>query len=124
MMATSATFTWTVPPSAQLIPGVDAYSRRVIEGIGQIAQMFAARIEAWMKANAPWNDQSGAARQGLRGFAETSATGAVIWAVHSVFYGIFLELGTSRGMAPRPVIWPAIAAHGAAIMAAVRALVS
>lgn len=121
-MATNASFVWEIAPSGQLIPGVDRYGRDIVSGIAQIAQMFAARIEGWMKANAPWSDRTGAARQGLRGFAETSAAGAVIWAVHSVFYGIFLELGTSK-MAPRPVVWPAIAAHGAAIMAAVRALV-
>lgn len=115
------TFRWTAHPS--IVAGnVRTYSERILQGLMAIGDLFAARMEAYAKANAPWSDRSGAARQGLRSFAVKEATRVVVYLVTSVVYGRWLETGSSR-MAPRPIVWPTIAAHIAPIMAAARALV-
>ncbi len=113
---------WTAPPSATLVPNLDAYRRRLIEGIHLLGDTFAQKMAAAAKAGAPWNDQTGAARQGLTGLATKAAAGVVIYLMHTVQYGVFLELGT-RYMAPRPIILPTLEAHYGEIMAALRALV-
>ncbi len=121
-MATVASFTWTIPPSGQLMPNIAGYETRLIAAIGALADLFAAKMQAAAQAGAPWTDRTSAARQGLRGFATKAATSVVIYLVHSVFYGVYLELGTSR-MAPRPIIMPVMQAHYGEIMAAARRLV-
>lgn len=117
----SATFRWEKPPEV-IVGNLRTYTQRLIAAIGQLGDLFAARMQAAAASGASWSDRTGAARQGLRGFAEKAATQVVIYLVHSVFYGVYLELGTSR-MAPRPIIVPVLEAHHAPIMAALRALV-
>ncbi len=112
---------WQTPPSV-LVANLDAYRRRLIEGIHLLGDTFAQKMAAFAKANAPWNDQSGAARQGLTGLAVKAATGVVIYLFGTVLYQLFLERGT-RFMAPRPIILPTLEAHYGEIMAALRALV-
>lgn len=122
-MAVTAGFRWETAPSGQLIPNLASYEQRLIAAIGALADLFAARMEAAAKAGAPWTDRTGAARQGLRGFAEKEATRVVIWLVHGVRpYGVYLELGTSKTR-PYPIIMPVLQAHYGPIMAAVRQLV-
>ena len=121
-MPVTPTLTWQVAPSV-LAVNIRAYGERVLAGLHALADAFAARIAAWMRSNAPWSDQTGAARAGLYGLATKMATGVVITLGHSVFYGIFLELGTVH-MAPRPIIMEAMSAHLAAIAAALQGLVA
>lgn len=45
-----------------------------------------------MKTNAPWQDQTGNARNGLRARAEGAGNGARIVLSHSVPYGVWLEI--------------------------------
>ena len=115
-------FTWTIAPTGQLVPNLHSWETRVLTAVRALADLFAARMEAYAKQNAPWNDQTGAARAGLRSWAVSAGTGVIIYMVHSVYYGIFLELGTSK-MAPRPIIMPTLQAHYAPLMAEIRALV-
>lgn len=121
-MATRSRSFWIKAPSRELIPGITSYGERLREAVLQLAQFFAAKLEAAAKQGAPWRDRTGAARQGLRGFAIRTATAVVIYLVHGVNYGPHLELGT-RFMAPRPIIMPTLEAHYADIMRAVRQLV-
>lgn len=116
-------FTWVIAPDQQLIPNLKAYGDKVWAAIGQLADLFAARMEAAAKQNAPWTDRTGAARAGLRGFTVKAAASVVLYLVHSVSYGIFLELGTRR-MAPRPIIMPTLEQNYAPLMAALRDLVA
>ena len=117
-----ATQFWTTAPSRQLIPNLRSYPERLLAAIQALGDVFAARIEAYAKLNAPWTDRTGAARQGLRAFTVKEAMRVVLYLVHSVEYGKWLELGTRR-MAPRPIILPALEAHYAPIMADLRRLV-
>lgn len=79
--------------------------RGMKDGTVALAASHAARAESAMKQNAPWNDQTSNARQGLFGESEATADGAVIVLGGTVAYQPPLELGTSR-MAPRPIILP------------------
>lgn len=70
-----------------------AYGSRVNDAVHRVAQYFAPVVEAEAKANAPWTDRTGNARQGLRGFVEDlSASTVAIYLTHSVEYGVNLEL--------------------------------
>lgn len=120
-MATSVRFTWISPPSV-IVGNLASFEQRVIQALGQLADLFTAKLESYAKANAPWTDRTGAARQGLRAFAVKAAMQVTLYLVTSVNYGIFLELGTSR-MAPRPIVMPTLEAHYGEIMAAARALI-
>jgi hypothetical protein len=119
----NATVVWTIPPEAQLIPNLDLLDQRIKVGIGMIANQFAQKMQGEAQSGAPWNDVSGAARQGLRGTATVGAAEAVIHLMHSVHYGVYLELGTYK-MAPRPIIMPTLQANYSPVMAAVRALLA
>lgn len=113
--------TWTDPPS-RMAGTLETYRARIVAGLHAIADAFAGIIRGWMVANAPWSDRSGKARAGLDALVEKAATSVTIRVFGRAMYTMFLELGT-RYMAPRPVIMPAIHAHAAAIMAALRGLV-
>lgn len=112
---------WKTPPDT-LAKQTFRYGQEVLRGLWSLVDLFTARVEALAKQIAPWNDQTGAARQGLRSFAQKSATGTTLYLVHSVFYGIFLEMGTSK-MSPYPAIGPALEQIYGPLMAAVRSLV-
>lgn len=61
----------------------------------RIAQLFAPEIELWMKDNAPWDDVTGAARDGLRAEVERVAySQAIVLTIsyNNVTYGKWLEL--------------------------------
>lgn len=112
---------WRVPPSV-ISRGLDAYEQRLMEAIGILADAIAQGMQGQAQSGAPWNDVTGAARQGLRGWAVKAATEVVMYLAHSVEYGPYLELGTSK-MAPRPIILPVLQANYPEVMAQVRALV-
>lgn len=99
-----ASVTWTRSPSG-IAQAIRLRSAAVQQGVGALAQSHAKRGEATMRSEAPWQDRTGNARQGLFGEAETSPTGATITLGHTMFYGPFLELGTSH-MKPYPVVVP------------------
>jgi hypothetical protein len=122
-MASAQAFTWTIAPDQQLIPNLKGYGDKVWAAIGQLADLFSARMEAYAKQNAPWTDRTGAARAGLRGFTVKAAASVVLYLVHSVSYGVFLELGTRR-MSPRPIIMPTLEQNYAPLMSALRDLVA
>lgn len=115
--------TWTTPVEAQLIPNLNVYQHRIVRGLGLLAQLFAKKMEAEARAGAPWNDVTGNARGGLTGEATVAATQVLIELGHTVDYGPYLELGTSK-MAPRSIILPVLEANYPAIWAAVMELLA
>jgi hypothetical protein len=71
--------------------GFENHERRVNQAVRQIAQMWAAKLEAYMKTEASWQDQTANARQSLHTFIEELAGDTVrLYLSHGVFYGIFL----------------------------------
>lgn len=90
-MAGDVTLVWTVPPSA-LQRGIGNYAERLLSAVFDLAQYFAARIEAYAKQHAPWTDRTGNARQGLTGRAFRTATAVTILLFGAASYQIWLEL--------------------------------
>jgi hypothetical protein len=112
---------WQTPPDT-LAKQAFRYDALIKQNIWAVFDLFKGRTEALARSNAPWNDQTGAARQGLRVQVQKSAAGASLTLIHSVFYGIYLELGTSR-MGARPVIQPTLEQTYGPLMSACAAIV-
>lgn len=86
-------FTWQRRPTEAFPALTEAYAQAIHRGVVQLAERYAVEIEAWMKDNAPWQDQTGNARQSLHTEVADIANQAVfILMSHGVEYGIFLEL--------------------------------
>lgn len=60
--------------------------------LAQAAAASALAMEAAAKANAPWNDDTGAARNGLQGSATMRGSTIEITLSHAMEYGQWLEL--------------------------------
>lgn len=117
--AVVANFHWDVPPSA-LVRAIEDYGQRVQQAIFALAQWFAAKLEAYAKQQAPWTDRTGNARQGLTGLAVQAATGAVLYLIHQVSYGVHLELAHAGQYA---IITKTLEAHYGELSAALDKLV-
>jgi hypothetical protein len=116
-MATS--FRWIAPPSV-IVEGLQTYEARLKAAVFSLAEYFAAVMESWMKANAPWTDRTGNARAGLRAIAIQTATAVVIYVFGTVNYQIYLELANQGRFA---ILLSTLEAHYGQIMAALRRLV-
>lgn len=78
------------------------------------ADRYSKKIEEWMRANAPWTDQTGDARRELRAeVLDITGKAVLILLRHGVDYGVYLETvaGGSYAILGRtldtwaPVIW-------------------
>lgn len=74
---------------------IKALPGRIENAIAATVDYDAAWGQTWMRTNAPWTDDTGAARSGL--FAIPSHSGSMheIFLTYSVFYGIWLEVANS-----------------------------
>lgn len=75
----------------------------------------------WLKTNAPWNDDTGAARSGLNTMYFNKGTNHEILMSYSVYYGIWLEVAHSGQWA---IITPAMRIVGAKIMNDIQKLIN
>lgn len=112
---------WEKKPSEVIIPNMRNYASSLWDAILQLAEFFAAKFEAFARANASWQDQTGAARAGLRAFTERTAQYVAIYLTHSVEYGKWLELSFGGRYA---IILRTLEAHYAELMDAFRRLVN
>lgn len=99
---------------------------RLVEWLGEVraaqvqrtvertADRHSKKIEAWMRANAPWTDQTGDARRELRAeVLDITGKAVLILLRHGVDYGVYLETmqaGRFAILGPAldtwaPVIW-------------------
>lgn len=92
-------FVWIAPPS-RIADRLDRLSGAEA-AIGEVAQRYAGDWQSRLATQAPWNDQTGNARQGMFGRAE----GTTIVGGGVMDYNLWLETGT-KYMAPRAVIVP------------------
>lgn len=113
-MATS--FTWDTS-KFKSVKHMEDKLQRALYGV---VKYWDGPVEAYMKHNAPWNDRTSNARNGLSARAQKSAStiAASTFAIvlsHSVDYGIYLEDGT-RNMRARPIIMPTIHVYAPKVM--------
>ncbi len=95
--------------------GLVAYPQIVDQAIGEIVEQVAGEIEDYMKAEAPWEDQTGAAREGLGTDVRQEGYKYYIDLFHTVDYGIWLEV---RWNGQYAIIQPTIDRYGPILMGA------
>jgi len=93
--------------------GLSTFDRRFEPMIDAVISRQAIVAQGWMKDNARWNDRTGNARAGLRAIPGRDDSSWVIDLVHSMAYGIWLEVRFSGRYA---IIAPALQTQGAALM--------
>ncbi len=98
---------------------LDRLGDRIPIVVGGIVERRADIATAWMKDNATWTDRTGNARSGLRAEPEHTGTSHIIHLMHSVAYGIWLEV---RWGGKYAVIIPAIVEQGKGLMEDLNAL--
>ena len=118
-MATTAGIRWSSSPG-DMAQRVEAYGKRLLEAVYQLASEWARRLADEAKATHPWTNRTGEAEAKLFGRAVRLATGALIILGHGAAHGIFLE----RRWAGRwAVILPTLQRNYASIMQSAQGLV-
>jgi hypothetical protein len=82
------------------LKGCEDRMRAALHALGM---QTAAQMEAYAKQNAPWEDQTGNARQGLFGEVAEADGKLKVRIAHTVEYGVYLEL-SRKGR--RPILEP------------------
>ena len=68
------------------------YGQDVRNAVKAIADNYAAEIEREAKLNAPWEDRTTNARQGLFSTVDQAEDRTTIYLSHEMDYGVYLEL--------------------------------
>lgn len=97
----------TLTPTLKELPGV------VDKIIGTTFRYYEPQVENWAKLNAPWQDRTTNARNGLAARSGKSGKTHYIVLFHQVPYGIWLE---TRWSAKYAIIMPTIDKFGPEIM--------
>ena len=108
--------TWT---NVDLLKTLADGGKKVNDSVMAVLEYKAPEVEAHMKTNAPWQDQTGNARQGLRAEAynQDDSKGIVLYG--QVPYQIWLEVKNSGEYA---VILPTIQVMGPEVMKALEGI--
>lgn len=85
-------FKWDVSPNDVFPQMAQKYTTAIFESGRRIAHEQAAEMERYAKQNAPWEDKTGAAREGLHATVEETGPIGTIVLSHGVPYGIWLEI--------------------------------
>lgn len=72
--------------------GLRRYPEKTREKIREVMEEFVDEAVEYMQANAPWEDQTGDAREGLSGAVESVGSMESLILYHTVDYGIWLEI--------------------------------
>ncbi len=118
------TFSWSVPPTEVFPEGYRNYTQALFVTGRRVADARAEEAEAWMKAEAPWNDVTGKARAGLHvDVNQAPAVLAELTFAHGedVPYGIWLEIANGGRFA---IIAPAVDYWGSRLMQDVQRIVN
>lgn len=99
--------------SSKLKKNIDSFSKNLNNQVAAAMQYESAYAAGWLKQNAPWHDDTGAARTGLVAIPFSSGNNHEIFMAYSVYYGIWLEVANSGRYA---VITPGMRIIGEKIM--------
>lgn len=97
----------------ELKRNIRGLERKVDSSVRMIVEINASRGEAYMKTNAPWTDQTGAARSGLHTVTDHSPSKHSILFSHTMEYGIWLEVKNSGEY---EIIMPSVRETGRQLM--------
>lgn len=92
---------------------IPAFSKKVNRNVALLMDYNAGYTTGWMKQNAPWTDDTAAARTGLTTIPLHLGTTHQLLMAYSVNYGIWLEVANSGKYA---IITPAMRIVGEKIM--------
>jgi hypothetical protein len=95
--------------------------RDIDKQIDRIIDYNALWGTAWMKLNAPWTDDTGAARASLIAIAANRGSTHTITVAHGVSYGIWLEVANSGRF---QILAPAMRAIAANVLRSMTGLLS
>ncbi len=98
---------------------LDAWAKRQRGAVVALAKTWAGQLEGRAKRNAPWQDRTSNARNGLFGSTEIRGDTVYIRVAHSMEYGVFLELANDGRFA---ILRPTVNAATAEIEGAYRRL--
>lgn len=92
-MTSTTTMTWVIHPS-KMAHALDKYGDRAWKAIEALAEFISVELQNEARQDAPWQDRTGNARSGLVGATINDFARKVveIYLIHSVAYGVFLEL--------------------------------
>lgn len=107
-----ARIVWTRPPSA-LVGDFEDWGKKVVNNAYQAAIDLAQEWETYAKAFAPWQDQTGEARDRLDAFATRENVIISVILRHGVFYGFYLETMQGGRFA---IISPSVSLFGRKLM--------
>lgn len=85
-------FKWIVAPNQTIPQMAEAYTKAIFQSGRRIAYEQAEAMEQYAKANAPWTDRTGDARERLHATVEETGPIGTIVLSHGVEYGIWLEI--------------------------------
>ncbi len=75
----------------QLARNMANYGNKAEAAVHMYAETGAKKMEAYAKKNAPWENQTGHARQRLHGYTEKRQGKIRVVIAHGVNYGVYLE---------------------------------
>jgi hypothetical protein len=106
--------------------GISQYEEKTRRKIAEVMEDIAKEMEEYAQENAPWEDETGDAREGLRaekaggsGYFKSNDQSIVLY--HTVEYGIWLEVLRNGEYA---IILPTIEAFSVEIMTAMENITS
>lgn len=117
-MASGGAVIWSNIP--QFTANFGRYGERLIDALARTANGLAQQFQEEAKANAPWNDITGAARRGLVGHVQVNGYIVTIVLSHTVEYGIWLEI---RWEGKYAIIMPTLEANFSHVMTTIQGLV-
>lgn len=75
---------------------MSSFRSKMEAAVQLLAQNGAQKMEQYAKENRPWKDQTGNARQRLKGSWEKTSDGYKVQIAHGVSYGVWLEFAHER----------------------------
>lgn len=106
--------------SQNLRKNITTFNSRLNRNVAALMDYNAAYTTGWLKQNAPWHDNTGAARSGLVTLPFSEGNKHELLMAYSVYYGIWLEVAHSGQWA---IITPAMRIVGAKVMSDLQMLI-